>query len=81
MSTRIRIQPATMAQLRYLTAQSSASIEEVLAKAIDERCRRVFLEDCNEAYARLKSNKAAWKRELRERKAWDSTVGDGLADS
>jgi predicted DNA-binding protein len=80
MSNRFRISAQTLAQLRYLAKRGGAPIEQVLREAIDEQYRKAFLKDCNLAYARLRSDEAAWKDELAERKAWESTLGDGIQE-
>ncbi|GEM_PF-5500132 len=36
-----------------------------------------FFTEFNSAFARLRKDKGAWKEELGERRAWDSTLGDG----
>jgi hypothetical protein len=77
-SETVRIQPATHAKLKKLAGELGKSMPEVLAAAIDGLYRQRFLEDCNRAYARLKGNHKAWREELAERKAWDTTLADGL---
>lgn len=81
MATNVRIQPESYDQLRELANQSKSSLPEVLAEAISELYRKRFLDDCNQAYARLKSDPKAWAEELKERALWDTTVGDGLENS
>jgi hypothetical protein len=40
-----------------------------------------ILMEGNHAYARLRANPEAWAEELKERKAWEGTLADGLQDS
>jgi hypothetical protein len=80
MTTNVRIKPQTYAKLRQLAKRAGVTMPEVLDDAIDELFRKRFIEDCNQAYARLRSNPKAWKEELEERRAWDVTLADGLED-
>ena len=81
MASNVRIQPGTYSKLRRLAADAGESMPDVLEKAVDELYRKRFLDDCNRAYARLKADPKAWQEELKERRAWDCTLGDGLEDA
>lgn len=81
MSANVRITPATYDKLKALAGQAGVPMPQVLAEAIDELYRRRFLAACNAAYARLKQDKKAWQREIKERAAWDATLADGLEDA
>ncbi len=48
----------------------------ILDKAVDEISRKIFWERTN-AYATLKKDPSAWKKEQEERSAWDVTLADG----
>jgi hypothetical protein len=41
--------------------------------------RDTFIDQANEAYARLRSDPEAWRQELAERAEWDGTLMDGLS--
>ena len=81
MPANVRIQADTYSKLRRLADEAGVSMPEVLDKAVEELYRKRFLDECNRAYSRLKANPKAWERELKERKAWESTAGDGLGDA
>lgn len=81
MPANVRIQPDSYAKLRQLARQAGATMPEVLADAIEQLYRRRFLDECNRGYARLKQDPKAWAAELEERRAWDSTLSDGLEDA
>jgi hypothetical protein len=81
MSANVRIQAATYDKLKALAKRAGKPMPSVLAEAVDELYRKQFLDECNRAYARLKADPKAWKRELAERKAWDKTLADGLEDA
>lgn len=79
-SATVRINPETHDKLRQISEAADETMTTMLDKAIDAYHRRVFLERANEAFARLRANKKAWKEELAERKAWEATLADGLKD-
>ncbi len=81
MSANVRIAPETYGKLKALASETGATMPQVLAEAIDELYRKRFLDACNAAYSRLKRDKKAWQRELKERAAWEATLADGLEDS
>ncbi|MDX1945115.1 MAG: ribbon-helix-helix protein, CopG family [Pirellulaceae bacterium] len=81
MPTNVRVQPQTYGKLQELARRSGATMPQFLAEAIDELYRKRFLDECNAAYARLRSDPAVWERDLAERKAWEATLGDGLEDA
>ncbi len=81
MPANVRIQPDSYAKLRQLAQQAGATMPEVLADAIDQLYRQRFLDECNRGYARLKQDPKAWAAELEQRRAWDTTLGDGLEDA
>jgi hypothetical protein len=51
-------------------------MQAVLDKAIEDYRRRCFLEEANRAFAALRKDRNAWKAEVDERRAWDSTLAD-----
>jgi len=55
-------------------------MQDLIDQAVEELRRKQFLDAVNAGYQKLRSKPAAWKRELRERGAWDATLLDGLGD-
>jgi hypothetical protein len=80
MAANVRIQPQSYTKLRALAQSTGTTMPEVLAEAIDALYRKWFLEECNRAYDRLKSDPDSWEEELAERRVWEQTLGDGLED-
>jgi hypothetical protein len=78
MSKPVRISERSQKILKELAAGEGKSMQEMLDSIIEERRRKKILEAANTAYAALRSNPAAWEEEIKERKAWDSTLMDGL---
>jgi len=81
MPTNVRIQPESYSKLKEMATEAQVPMPDILAEAIDALYRKRFLDECSRAYARLKADPKAWKEELAERKAWESTLGDGLEDA
>lgn len=51
---------------------------EISAKLAEESRREIFLEGLAQDFAKLRGNEEAWREELDERRAWDSTLRDDL---
>ncbi|MGD9858355.1 MAG: toxin-antitoxin system protein [Planctomycetaceae bacterium] len=79
-SETVRINPQTHTQLKELSDQSGEPMTVLVADAVDLLFRQRFLEQCNQAYARLKADPKAWNAELEERAAWDDALTDGLQE-
>ncbi len=79
-TTSIRVTHATKEILRSLAQQEHTSIQTFVLKAALEYRRRRILELGNEAYAVLRADPTAWAGELKDRRAWEVTLGDGLSD-
>jgi hypothetical protein len=78
MSKPVRISERSQKILKEIAANEGKSMQEILDSIIEERRRKKILDAANAAYAALRSNPAAWEEELKERKAWDSTLMDGV---
>ena len=77
-STTIRISKESKKVLEELSKQSGEPMMHVLDKAIDIFQRRMFLEEVNRAYGRLREDAEASKKFDAEMAEWDSTLADGL---
>lgn len=77
-STTIRISREIQGTLRALAAKEGKPMQEVLARAVELYRRKRLIEMGNQAYAALRNDPKAWEQELAERKAWESTLADGL---
>ncbi len=76
----VRINDSAHATLRALSKRRRQPMQAILAQAIEDYRRKTLLEDANRAYAALRKNPKAWREEEKERRAWDATLADGLAD-
>ncbi len=74
----IRISDETHRALRVLSHGDGLSLQEELDRAVEWYRRQRFLEEANDAFARLKSDDQAWQEELAERASWDATLADGI---
>lgn len=76
----VRISEKAHEDLRAIANQTGEAMADILAKAIEEYRRKVFMEQFNAAYAALRADPKAWQQERGERAAWEATLGDGLED-
>ncbi|HOC93230.1 MAG TPA: toxin-antitoxin system protein [bacterium] len=79
-SSIVRINNETKRTLEELSRKSGEPMLNVIDRAIEEYRRRVFLEETNAAYAKLKNDGKASGEYDRETAEWDSTLMDGLED-
>ncbi len=77
----IIVSEGTRHKLEELAAQSGRPVAEVLERAVEEYHSRQFWEAVNRGYAELRADPEAWAAEEAERRAWDSTLMDGLDPS
>jgi len=80
-SSILRINNKTKKTLEELSRKSGVPMLYVIDKAIEEYRRRVFLEETNAAYAKLRKDEKASEEYDRETAAWDSALMDGLNDT
>jgi predicted transcriptional regulator len=76
----VRISPETRSLLKEISNREKRSIQAILDTAVEEYRRRRFLQEANQAYARLREDAPAWEDELQERRHWDHTLADDLKD-
>ena len=74
----VRISKQSRENLRRMAARDDVPMQAILESALHEYETRRFLEAANRSYAALRKNPKSWKAELKEREAWDATLGDGL---
>jgi hypothetical protein len=74
----VRISETTHAALRSLSEETGESMQAVLDRAVEDYRRRRFWSEVDTAAAALRADPAAWENEQAERRAWDTTLGDGL---
>ena len=77
-STTVRVSVAMRDVLRELAGQTGESMQSVLERAIEEYRRRLFFEQVNAAYQRLRDDPEAWREEVEEQAIFEGTLADGL---
>lgn len=77
-SSIVRISSKAKETLEELARRSGEPMLCVIDKAIEDYRRRVFLEETNRAYAKLRADTKASKEFDREIAVWDSSLMDGL---
>lgn len=73
-----RISAQAQKTLKSLSTKTGKTIQEILDEAVESYRRFLFLEVCNDAFARLKEDPKAWQEEKKERDDFDETLLDGL---
>ncbi len=76
----LRISKGAHKMLREISRATGEPMSSIVDKALEEYRRKRFLEEANDAFAALKLDPDAWLKELKERRAWESTLGDGLEE-
>lgn len=77
-TTMIRVRSDIHTHLRDLAREQGISMQEVLARALEDYRRALMFERASQEYAALRADPQAWAEELRERALWDRTSMDGL---
>lgn len=66
--------------LQSLADQTGQTMSEMLNRAVDAYRHATFFEKMNAGYAELKADPEALTEHENERKLWDATLMDGLAN-
>lgn len=77
-TTTIRIGKDTHNLLKNLSEETNKSMNLLINEMSVEYQKKVFWNQVNASYEKLKEDKEAWADELEERKLWENTLGDGL---
>lgn len=80
MAATVRIRPDTHDKLLKLANESGKPMLAVLDEAVEALRRQRMLFETNKAFDALKRDPKAWKEELAERDAWETTLDDDLKD-
>lgn len=75
-----RINNNTRETLKLLALKTGQSMIDILDQSVEYYKRKIFIEECNKAYAALKTDKEAWQEELEERTLSDNTINDDLEE-
>jgi predicted DNA-binding protein len=78
--TAVRMSPDTHESLRTLAERAGLTLTQYLADLVEQERRRVMLQDCNDALARLKADPRRWAVYQAEQRELEGTVGDNIAD-
>jgi hypothetical protein len=79
-ATMIRVRQSTHKALKEIAHSTGRTMQEVLAHAVEEERRRVYLEGLSADYAALNKNPKAAAAHREESALWDTTSADGLED-
>ena len=76
----VRLNPHTYLVLKELSAKSGEPMLTILDRAVESESRRLFFEEANASYAKLRENTQAWAEYKSELQEWDATLRDGLPE-
>ena len=76
----MRIFASDKAFLETLSSEKSQTMPQILHSIISKYKRQEFFDDLAGAYAELKTNTKAWSEEKKERRLYENTLLDGIAD-
>ena len=79
-TTTVRVHETTHRSLKEMARETGEAMADILADALQQYRRQRFLKGLAEDFAALRSDPDAWEDELRERQAWDATLGDDLEE-
>lgn len=77
----VQVSSETHAALKELAAMTGQPMALILDRAVAAYRHACFLDACDLAYARLRSNPGTWEQEIAERAEWEATLSDGLEDA
>jgi hypothetical protein len=78
--TIVRVDCRTSAAITRLAREMGVVRKDVITHAVERLRRQRIMESANEGFAAIKRERAAWREEVDERKSWEVTLSDGLAD-
>jgi len=76
--TTVRVSNETRQAVRSLATRRQVSQGELIAEAVESLRRQDLLKQANAAYATARAEEDGWQEEQDERKAWDTTLADGV---
>lgn len=79
-TTTIRVPTETRDILSEMAQQSGLSMQSIIERALELYRRQQMLAALNDAYAAVRNDQAAWNALEAERREWDVTLVDGLAE-
>ena len=75
--TTVRISDEVHGRLHRLAVEKHATMSAVIDAALAEYERKLFWSKTTAEFQSLRNDPKAWKAELEEREAWDTTLADG----
>lgn len=69
-SVPVRISGEAHQILQRIAEQTGETLQRILSRAVEEYRRKLFLDEANAAFERLRRDKRLWKHEQNERAQW-----------
>ena len=79
-TTTVRLRADAHRALKEISQLTGQSLQEALARAIEDLRRKVYLEGLSADYGKLRADPTAWADYQKELAVWDVTNQDGLED-
>ncbi|HEY6065013.1 MAG TPA: toxin-antitoxin system protein [Thermoanaerobaculia bacterium] len=76
----VRVDRATSGAIARLARETGMARKDIVALAVERLRRQRILAAMNAGFAALRKDAAAWRDEIEERSAWETTLSDGLHD-
>jgi hypothetical protein len=73
----VKLKAETYERVKRLASERSATMQDVIAHGIDALERAEFARAFQEDFSALRADAEGWKREVAERRLWESTLEDG----
>ena len=77
-SLTVRIDSKSHGSLRRIAKAQRRTMQDVLGEAVEAYRRKVFREQANAGYARIKKDPKVRRELEKELALWDNTLADGL---
>ena len=69
-SVPVRLSEEAHQILQRIAEQTGETLQKTLSRAVEEYRRKLFLDEANAAFGRLRRDKKLWKHEQNERAQW-----------
>ena len=75
-TTTIRISKSVHHVLMEISHKTNKSMNSIIDEMTIEYRKKIFWENVNSSFEKLKGDSSKWKEEMEERKLWNTTLND-----
>jgi hypothetical protein len=76
----MKVSEGTRDRLKRLAAGQGKTMQAFLEELLEAYEERVFFDELQAAYARLREDRPRWEEHTRELSGWDGVLADGLQE-